>query len=297
QSPAFTTRTSGYENSPLRNMKIRCIIVIAFCCVFSHSELNDAKQVQHFVIKSPVAYSIDNTDEILEINTSVLLRKKEKTMSARNCIDLKNRGKKSGVYLITPCDISPTKVVEVYCDMDTDEGGWTVIQRRDNYTQQQDFYNIWYEYAIGFGNTSKDFWLGNDNINCLTQQSHHEIRFDLEDLDGNSRYAKYGFFYIDDRTNLYKLAVQDYKGDAGDSFSYHNNYKFSTFDADNDIHGDNCAERFKGGWWYGECHNANLNGLYLNGSHSSYADGVNWETFKGDHYSLKKSEIKIRSGT
>ena len=41
--------------------------------------------------------------------------------------------------------------------------------------------------------------------------------------------------------------------------------KFSTLDRDNDTWRNNCAERFKGAWWYTACLNSNLNGLYLRG--------------------------------
>ena len=37
-----------------------------------------------------------------------------------------------------------------------------------------------------------------------------------------------------------------------------------------------------------------FNGLYLNGSHSSMADGVNWIPFKGYYYSLKRTEMKVK---
>ena len=70
---------------------------------------------------------------------------------------------------------------------------------------------------------------------------------------------------------------------------------FTTKDQDNDNRGNrNCAIRFKGAWWYANCHNSNLNGLYHRGNHSSHADGVNWQHWKGYHYSLKRTEMKIR---
>ena len=71
--------------------------------------------------------------------------------------------------------------------------------------------------------------------------------------------------------------------------------QFSTRDSDNDINPDgSCAQQFKGAWWYSYCHHSNLNGLYLNGSHSSMADGVNWIPFKGYYYSLKRTEMKVK---
>jgi len=60
------------------------------------------------------------------------------------------------------------------------------------------------------------------------------------------------------------------------------------------VYRGSCAVSFKGGWWYTACHAANPNGLYLNGSHTSYADGVNWNPFRGLHYSLKRIEMKLR---
>ena len=70
--------------------------------------------------------------------------------------------------------------------------------------------------------------------------------------------------------------------------------KFTTKDRDNDRWIESCAIKFKGAWWYTQCHTSNLNGRYLRGVQSSFADGVNWVTFRGYHYSLKITEMKIR---
>ena len=70
--------------------------------------------------------------------------------------------------------------------------------------------------------------------------------------------------------------------------------RFSSKDQDNDLGSDSCAETFKGAWWYKNCRTSNLNGQYLGGRHDSFGDGINWKTFRGSHYSLKRSEMKLR---
>ena len=98
-----------------------------------------------------------------------------------------------------------------------------------------------------------------------------------------------------DAYNKYKLEVSGYTGTGGDSMAYHNNRPFSTHDRDNDLDGRNCAETYKGAWWYAACQTSSLNGKYLCGNHASYADGVNWSNWKGYNYSLKFTEMKVRA--
>ena len=71
--------------------------------------------------------------------------------------------------------------------------------------------------------------------------------------------------------------------------------QFSTKDQDNDLKDISCAQHYKGAWWYNGCHWSNLNGLYLNGQHASHADGVNWATLRGHRYSLKRTEMKVKT--
>ena len=42
------------------------------------------------------------------------------------------------------------------------------------------------------------------------------------------------------------------------------------------------------------CHHSNLNGLYHAGAHSTFADGVNWHSWKGYNEALTKTEMKFR---
>ncbi|XP_055948456.1 techylectin-5A-like [Argiope bruennichi] len=208
----------------------------------------------------------------------------------------------SGIYRIYPKSRLNTwgeAGFDVYCDMDTDGGGWTVMQRRDDFGTSSDFfYKGWQSYKFGFGDLNHDYWLGNDKIFALSNQRRSTLRIDLWDFEGNDGYANYDNFYIDDETQGYRLHLGDYRGIIGDSFKGHNLCKFSTRDRDNDNNPyQNCALQYKGGWWYNNCHTVNLNGLYLKGRHDTYADGVNWYTWKGFRYSLRKTEMKVRSST
>ncbi|XP_052813147.1 semaphorin-5A-like [Mya arenaria] len=62
----------------------------------------------------------------------------------------------SGVYRITPWNTH--KEVDVYCDMDTDGGGWTVFQRR--FDGSIEFNRSFVEYEQGFGSLDGEFWMG-----------------------------------------------------------------------------------------------------------------------------------------
>ncbi|XP_065051441.1 fibrinogen C domain-containing protein 1-B-like [Rhopilema esculentum] len=209
----------------------------------------------------------------------------------RDCSSWRKSGQsKNGLYIINPDN---GIAFSVYCDMENDGGGWTVIQRRTD--GSVDFYQDWELYKIGFGDLRNEFWLGNEKIHRLTKQKDMKIRFDLEDVDGNKAFAEYNAFHIDGEDQQFTAHVSSYSGTAGDSFSDTNGNKFSTKDKDHDTSpGGSCAVSFQGAWWYRDCHSSNLNGRYLNGPHKSFANGVNWYHFKGHHYSLKRTVMKIK---
>ncbi|PIO40329.1 hypothetical protein AB205_0117290 [Aquarana catesbeiana] len=166
-----------------------------------------------------------------------------------------------------------------------------VFQRR--YDGSVDFFRDWNSYKNGFGSGLTEFWLGNDNLHMLTSSGNWELRIDLYAPDNTKHFAKYTSFQVLGEAVKYKLLLGAFtEGNAGDSMLTHANMPFST--KDKDVTAGKCVSLYKGGWWYNNCHTANLNGLYLLGHHESFADGINWSTGKGYNYSYKISEMKIR---
>ncbi|GIX80558.1 techylectin-5A [Caerostris darwini] len=207
----------------------------------------------------------------------------------RDCSEISQRGKKlSGVYTIWPrSNITQNKPLQVYCDMNIDGEGWTVIQRRGNYPNPQRFDLAWDHYKNGFGDITKDFWLGNDNIYALSNQGPCEIRFDLEDAKRSRRFAIYKKFHIDNEASKYTLHIGGYSGNAGNSMRFHDGKRFATLDNDH----LQLAEGLRGAWWMFQWPFSHLNGLYIPGVHDKRS--IHWYEWRKNE-GLASVEIKIR---
>ena len=199
----------------------------------------------------------------------------------------------NGIYSIYPPGINGG--LQVYCDMETDGGGWIVFQRRQD--GSIDFYRNWTEYQVGFGHPSGEFWLGNEALRILTGSGKWKLRVELEDWEENWAWAEYDEFAISGES--YTLHVGSYNATssrlAKDSLTLHNGRRFIT--KDSVIQGTNgcrCARGFHGAWWFKCCHTSHLNGKYYHHSSVGNGKGIQWTTWRGYLYSLKQCSMKIR---
>ncbi|XP_035496176.1 tenascin isoform X4 [Scophthalmus maximus] len=206
----------------------------------------------------------------------------------RDCSQaLLNGDTSSGLYTIY-LGGDESQLLQVYCDMSIDGGGWIVFLRRQS--GRLEFFRNWKNYTAGFGDMNDEFWLGLSNLHKITAGGQYELRVDLRDKD-ETAYAQYDKFSVSEPRTRYKVHVGGYSGNAGDSMTYHHGRPFSTYDHDNDIAVTNCALSYKGAFWYKNCHRVNLMGRYGDNSHSK---GVNWFHWKGHEHSIEFAEMKIR---
>ena len=209
----------------------------------------------------------------------------------QDCKEVYSRGcTQSEVYLIDPGCSQP---MWVYCDM---SGRWTTIQRRMD--GSVNFTRGWGDYVHGFGNPRHEYWLGLENIHCLTTRHQTcSLRVDMTDFNGVSKFAQYSFFMVGNSASDYTLEISGYSGTAGDSMIAGHNLdgmQFSTYDRDNDKWSNNCAEYYEaGGWWFNSCFHAALNGVYRHNTVPIVWRGIMWNTFTTNANSLKYVDMKI----
>nr|XP_057924620.1 angiopoietin-related protein 4 isoform X2 [Doryrhamphus excisus] len=213
-----------------------------------------------------------------------------------DCHELFLRGDiTSGVYTIQPHNSEP---FNVFCEM-TADGGWTVIQKRQD--GSVDFDQLWDAYKQGFGTLNGEFWLGLEKIHSITKDGGYILKIKLSDW-GNDLASIRLPFRLGGEETKYSLHIQE-----TDTFSplesslgsdATSGLPFSTQDQDNDRKKDtNCAKHLSGGWWFSNCGQSNLNGKFFQSpppkQRHQRKQGIFWKTWRGRYYPLKFSMMMI----
>ncbi|XP_052786762.1 uncharacterized protein LOC128222045 [Mya arenaria] len=220
------------------------------------------------------------------------------TKAFADCWEIKQHLGKvpSGVFHITTWKSHQNE--SVYCDMNTDHGGWTVFQHRVN--GSVDFYQNFSSFENGFGSLQGEFWLGLKLVYEMTSRTTNDLRIDIARANDSTAFVVYTGFSVGAGTN-YTLHVDNSRSESGlavlpygsEPFNiFANSSAFSTFDHDNDVWQSNCALVFHGAWWYNHCmYYSNLNGHYY--TPGTYVANRTAMTFDSKE-SLKTSKMMFR---
>ena len=258
-----------------------------------------SKQFNDFTSKiNSLEFEVRNLKNKKSSICSCNCRKNETTNRFRSCLDLLNNGfNKSGRYDIKPfLNITRT----VYCDQDTEGGGWTVFSRNSHGLVTFD--KKWAEYKNGFGNVEYDLWLGNEFMYNVTRLYNSDISKTVElyvtvaATDDLSFYAMYKNFAVLSEATNYKLQVSHhFKGTMGDALQHHNNMEFSTMDRDNDQDFGDCANYHGGyGWWYKKCYHTLLTGMTYDKVHRRFRPAPKWYFIFLNFNNLKNATMMFR---
>ena len=144
-------------------------------------------------------------------------------------IKIANSSAKTGLYNIRDPSVEDGSLgIHVRCDMETDGGGWIVIQRRIT-NGIVNFTRNWEDYESGFGNLYSEFWIGLNNIYQLTNQQEVELQLSVWNDSETSITWNYQTFKISGPENKYNLTVGGGTGEGFDALAYHlSTYRLST---------------------------------------------------------------------
>jgi len=218
----------------------------------------------------------------------------------RDCKEHYDKGERiNGLYRVSMNVIG--HVVQVSCVQNRNGGGWTVVQRR--FDGSENFYRSWQEYKHGFGKLQGEHWLGNENLYRLTAQaivSGSELRVDMI-RNSSGRYTmRYTNFDIGLESTGYKLHVSGRQGGLYFGMEKHDGMKFSTYDKDQDPNTSvDCASEMHGAWWYDDCkstsnryQSSNLNGVY--DEFENLTDAKTAFSWQGSYFRLRSSLMMVR---
>ena len=209
------------------------------------SQINDQLMECHFYDTS------SSTDELTTADGV------QYHIQMRDCKDWYNVGARaSGVYQVNWLG---RIMMNVRCNMEVDGGGWIVFQRQ--FYPLLEFNRIWTAFKSGFGDVSGQFWLGNDLIHEMTTSKNHYVLMYARMVDGTEVISKYGSFYIENESELYRMHFNEtlLEGvhsffDTKDNLKNSNGMAFTTIDNDNDLNPKkNCAVTFTGAGWPQRC--------------------------------------------
>ena len=224
-------------------------------------------------------------------------------MTAKSCGELKDKYNflQSGIYKINP---DGNNEFEVYCDMITDGGGWTLVWSNLRGGSNKPTTSLNWDNAINTIPIYQNDKQLNTNLEEVVVYTglkywkligENEIRYDwANDYNSNIDQSFIADYSLDEN-DFYRLDMTNYNQRVGETeagfYLTHNGMKFTTYDSDNDIHlqNENCGTFYSlTPFWYNSCWSGSINGGgenegygHFNGAHW-YKANLKWGTDDGD---------------
>ena len=192
----------------------------------------------------------------------------------------------NGIYKIKP---DGTNEFEVFCDMITDGGGWTLVWSNLRGGSNKPTTSLNWDNAINTIpiyqpdkqlNTNLEEVVVYTGLKYWKLIGENEIRYDwANDYNSNIDQSFIADYSLDEN-DFYTINMTNYNQRVGSKesrfYAYHNGMKFTTYDKDNDLKSYNCAGSFSDTpFWYKECWSGSINGGGENEG-EDYFNGAYW---------------------
>ncbi|XP_017020369.1 fibrinogen-like protein 1 [Drosophila kikkawai] len=190
-----------------------------------------------------------------------------------------------------------SRFAAVFEDLPKAGPGWMLIQRRIDGSVEL-FGDSGSNYNEGFGDLSREFWLGSKKLNELTTNQRYELYIELVDFDNATAYARYDNFVVGSHAEDYTLtSLGQYSGNAGDCLRRGVSCKFLWQRQEHNGYTRQCNSQSineRIGWWNNT--DCNLNGKYYNcKTILKSVDGIWWGLWNmNQRHSLKSCKMLIR---
>lgn len=208
---------------------------------------------------------------------------------ATNCKDLLTKVplSKTGVYYVDPDGAAGDAAYQVFCDMTTDGGGWTLVWNNLRGGAGKPMTNLGWVAATttlpmvkGVLSENPETFVVFTGLGRWMQLGATQLRYSWANDYGSPIDQSMRCTYNLDANANYTINMSNCVELVGSVvpglFTSHNGKPFTTIDADHDSYGTNCAALYTNSpWWYTSCWDGNINGGGENIA-SGYKNAAYW---------------------